>query len=33
MDPDDEDVRGLRDLIDRRGTDSDELVSIAARYL
>jgi WD40 repeat protein len=33
MDPGDEDIRGLRDLLQRHGTDSDELVAISQRYL
>ncbi|MDI1463088.1 P-loop NTPase fold protein [Catellatospora sp. KI3] len=33
MDADDEDLRGLRELLTRRGADGPELVSIARRYL
>jgi WD40 repeat protein len=33
MNPDDEDTRGLRELLVRHGTDADELVSISQRYL
>jgi hypothetical protein len=33
IDPNDEDIRGLRELLQRHGTDGDELVAIAARYL
>ncbi|WP_212830381.1 P-loop NTPase fold protein [Catellatospora sp. TT07R-123] len=33
MDADDEDMRGLRELLTRRGADGPELVAIARRYL
>ena len=33
MDPSDEDIRGLRDLLQRHGADGDELVAISQRYL